>query len=410
MLSRLMPPEEMKNGSPAQVKAISELENTSPAQAVSMLRKAIRHHEVQYFVFNEPEISDGEFDQLMRLLVQLEQAHPDLCSPASPTQRVGGMARPGLTTIVRNKPMLSLSNVFSKEEWLAFDSRLHRVLGLPETEAIAYIVEPKLDGLAMSLVYENGFLVQGATRGDGTTGEDVTENVRTIRTVPLQLNWPEGEAPSRFEVRGEVVITQKGFEKMNIEQAKIGEKQFVNPRNAAAGAIRQLDPRVTAKRPLDFFAHSAGESSIDFSSHEEFLTLLRTLGFKLAPGIIRVEGQRPYGRSLTSSTSTAATSRSGWTGRSSKRIPGRCKRKLERFPSRRDGPRPLSTRRKKPRPLSSKSISMWAVQARSPQLHSCARCLSAASPCHARRCTTNKNWPAKTSEWATPCLSAALGR
>lgn len=260
------------------------------AARAEQLRQQIVHHEHCYYVLDAPEVSDAEFDQLMLELAALEEAHPELRTPSSPTQRVGGTVRAGLTTIVRNKPMLSLSNVFSKEEWLAFDSRLHRVLGLPETEAIAYIVEPKLDGLAMSLVYEDGILVQGATRGDGTTGEDVTENVRTIRTVPLKLRWPRGEVPARFEVRGEVVITQKGFEKMNIEQAKLGEKQFVNPRNAAAGAIRQLDPKITAKRPLDFFAHSAGESSVDFSSHEEFITLLRALGFKLAPGIVRVEG------------------------------------------------------------------------------------------------------------------------
>lgn len=270
---------------------------TAPSahEQINELRERIRYHEHRYYVLDAPEVSDGEFDALMRELIELESKHPELHDPASPTQRVGGAPREGISTVVRRMPMLSLSNVYNEEEVKDFDARLRRFLAREEGPELVYVVEPKLDGLAMSLVYERGVLKEAATRGDGTTGEDVTDNVRTMRTVPLRLNWSAdgdkaGPLPARFEVRGEVVMTHKGFAKMNEEQAKLGEKQFVNPRNAAAGAIRQLDPAITAKRPLEFFAHSSGESDVHFSSHHEFLTFLTTIGFKIAPGIRQATG------------------------------------------------------------------------------------------------------------------------
>ena len=223
---------------------------------ISILRDLIRHHEYCYYVLDAPEIPDVEYDKLIKQLQNLELAHPELITPDSPTQRVGGAPLSQFSSIRHQLPMLSLDNVFDESSFIAFNKRIKDRLELDENQAVEYCCELKLDGLAVSLLYENGQLIQAATRGDGTTGEDITANVRTIKTIPLIL---QGEnIPSRLEVRGEVFMTHKGFAKLNAEAEKRNEKIFANPRNAAAGSLRQLDPKITAKRPLTFFCYGVG--------------------------------------------------------------------------------------------------------------------------------------------------------
>ena len=223
---------------------------------ISTLRNLIRHHEYCYYVLDTPEIPDVEYDKLIKQLQNLELAHPELITPDSPTQRVGGAPLSQFSSIKHQLPMLSLDNVFDESSFIAFNKRIKDRLELDEDQAVEYCCELKLDGLAVSLLYENGQLIQAATRGDGTTGEDITANVRTIKTIPLVL---QGEnIPSRLEVRGEVFMTHKGFAKLNAEAEKRNEKIFANPRNAAAGSLRQLDPKITAKRPLTFFCYGVG--------------------------------------------------------------------------------------------------------------------------------------------------------
>ncbi|SEI84083.1 NAD-dependent DNA ligase LigA [Achromobacter sp. NFACC18-2] len=232
----------------------------NPAQAAARLRAAIEQHNVRYYVYDEPSISDAEYDGLMRELQALEAEHPELVTPESPTQRVGAAPVSAFGSVRHVVPMLSLNNAFSEEEVAAFDRRVTDTLRgagmLGPAQQPDYFCELKLDGLAISLRYEDGRLVQAATRGDGQTGEDVTSNIRTIKAIPLQL---KGAAPKVLEVRGEVLMNRADFEKLNQAQAKRDEKVFVNPRNAAAGSLRQLDPRITAKRPLRFFAYGWGE-------------------------------------------------------------------------------------------------------------------------------------------------------
>ena len=261
----------------------------TPAQRAKKLREQIAHHEHAYYVLDAPEIADAEYDKLMQELTAIEAAHPELRTPDSPTQRVGGAPKAGFRPVTHKRPMLSLSNVYSDEELREFDERLRNKLG---GDALDYIVEPKLDGLAVSCIYENGAFAQASTRGDGTTGEDITENMRTVHSLPLQLRGSQlrGHAPARLEVRGEVVMTKKNFARLNEQQLARGEKTFVNARNSAAGAVRQLDPRITAARPLDFFAHSRADDTGPWHSHYDFLQTLGTFGFKLAPGIERVHG------------------------------------------------------------------------------------------------------------------------
>ena len=223
---------------------------------ISSLRDLIRHHEYCYYVLDAPEIPDVEYDKLIKQLQNLELAHPELITPDSPTQRVGGAPLSQFSSIRHQLPMLSLDNVFDESSFIAFNKRIKDRLELDEDQGVEYCCELKLDGLAVSLLYENGQLIQAATRGDGTTGEDITANVRTIKTIPLVL---QGEnIPSRLEVRGEVFMTHKGFAKLNAEAEKRNEKIFANPRNAAAGSLRQLDPKITAKRPLTFFCYGVG--------------------------------------------------------------------------------------------------------------------------------------------------------
>jgi len=232
-----------------------------PAQAaIARLRSEIEQHNYRYYVQDDPSISDAAYDALMRALIELEAAHPELVTPESPTQRVGATPLAAFGAVRHALPMLSLGNAFDDEEVQAFDRRVTDTLRaaglLGPTERAAYFCELKLDGLAISLRYEQGRLVQAATRGDGQTGEDVTANVRTIKSIPLQL---QPGAPRVLEVRGEVLMNRRDFARLNEAQGERGEKIFVNPRNAAAGSLRQLDPRVTAKRPLRFFAYGWGE-------------------------------------------------------------------------------------------------------------------------------------------------------
>ncbi|ALB63597.1 DNA ligase [Cronobacter condimenti 1330] len=223
-------------------------------EKLTQLRTTLRHHEFLYHVMDAPEVPDAEYDRLMRELRALEEAHPELVTPDSPTQRVGAAPLTAFSQVRHEVPMLSLDNVFDETSFLAFNKRVQD--RLKSTDALVYCCELKLDGLAVSLLYENGLLVRAATRGDGTTGEDITLNVRTIRAIPLKLHGDN--IPARLEVRGEVFLPQAGFEKINEEARRTGGKVFANPRNAAAGSLRQLDPRVTAKRPLTFFCYGVG--------------------------------------------------------------------------------------------------------------------------------------------------------
>ncbi|PVV08330.1 MAG: DNA ligase (NAD(+)) LigA, partial [gamma proteobacterium symbiont of Ctena orbiculata] len=228
-----------------------------PAQRIQTLRKEINYHNRQYYVFDEPKIADAAYDRLLRELQQLESEYPQLITPDSPTQRVGEKPLEGFNEVVHRLPMLSLDNAFDEAEMGEFERRIRDRLKLDGDEAIRYLAEPKLDGLAVNLRYEQGKLVQAATRGDGSRGEDLTSNVRTIKAIPLSLQGDDW--PGILEGRGEVFMPHAGFEALNRRARKTGEKGFVNPRNAAAGSLRQLDPRLTAKRPLSFYAYGLGE-------------------------------------------------------------------------------------------------------------------------------------------------------
>src|SRR5262245_60284378 len=224
---------------------------SNPEQRLQELREQIRHHEECYYVRNAPEISDAEFDALLHELEQLEADHPDLVTPNSPTQRVGGRPVEGFPTVEHLMPMLSLDNAYNEDELRAFDERVRKGAGVGD-RAIAYVAELKIDGLSIALTYEDGKLVRGATRGDGTRGEDVTANVRTIRAVPLTLRHGP---PGRIEVRGEVYLPRASFERMNREQAEAGAPLYANPRNTAAGTMRNLDPALVARRGLAAFTY-----------------------------------------------------------------------------------------------------------------------------------------------------------
>ena len=251
------------------------------------LRQEIRHNEYLYYVLDAPELTDAEYDSLMARLRELEARYPDSIPADSPTQRVGGHASSQFTEVRHLEPLLSLGNVFSAEELRAFDERVHS--GLPAGSKVEYVMEPKIDGLACSLIYENGKLVRAATRGDGVVGENVTANVRTIRSIPLTLKVPEGEAvPELLDVRGEVYMPRQAFMRLNEQRAERGESEFANPRNAAAGSLRQLDPQVTASRSLSFFAYYlVGEGAQP--KHSESLALLARYGFKVSENYKVVE-------------------------------------------------------------------------------------------------------------------------
>ena len=260
------------------------------------LRKKIHYHNYRYYVLDEPEISDAEYDRLFQELEGLEHTHPELVTPDSPTQRIGVKPLDEFGTYEHNIPMLSLNSVSTEDEVQDFDERVRRMLG---DEEIEYVVEPKIDGLAMELIYENGIFTVGSTRGDGKTGENITQNLRTIKTIPLRIfsdsdsDSDDRVSASLLEVRGEVFIPVSKFKALNAELGKKGEKMFANPRNAAAGSVRQLDPRVTASRPLDFFAYGVGRTEgKEFSTQWEVLDYLRRIGFRVSPLMRRFKGIR----------------------------------------------------------------------------------------------------------------------
>jgi len=255
------------------------------ADRIETLRALLDRYAHAYYVCDAPEVPDAEYDRLFRELEALEAAHPDLVNPASPTQRVGAKPLAAFESVTHQTPMLSINNAFTAEEVGAFDRRCRESLALSDNAPpIAYACEPKFDGLAISLVYENGAFHQGATRGDGTTGENVTLNLRTIRSIPLRLNG--GQAPQgRFEVRGEVLIRRADFARLNATQEAAGDKTFANPRNAAAGSLRQLDSSITAQRPLAFFAYGIGDTegrSDVPETQSGILDWLSSLGFRVA--------------------------------------------------------------------------------------------------------------------------------
>ena len=251
---------------------------------VKELRAQITYHNHRYYVLDSPEISDAEYDALMRELMQREEQYPHLVMPDSPTQRVGATPVEVFESVTHPVPMLSLANAFSNEELLA---RLRRISGLLDGRQFGMVCELKIDGLAVALTYEDGVLVQGATRGDGYRGENVTQNLRTIRSIPLSV--PK-DAPSRFELRGEVYMSKSGFEKLNQERLEVGEPVYVNPRNTAAGAVRQLDSRITAQRRLDIFIYGLGYAEGPMpDTHWETLEYFKSLGFKVNPENARVE-------------------------------------------------------------------------------------------------------------------------
>ncbi len=256
---------------------------------VEKLRELINHHNYRYYVIDDTEISDAEFDGLVGELRNLERSHPELVTADSPTQRVGGAPREEFGEVRHDIPMLSLDNAFTEDDVREFDRRVRDRLGVDQVE---YCADPKLDGLAVSLLYRDGVLTRAATRGDGRTGEDVTPNVRTVPSVALRLLGKD--FPALLEVRGEVFLTRKGFERLNDQQRLKGEKTFVNPRNAAAGSLRQLDPTVTAARPLDMFCYGVGNIDIDPgklpSRHSDLMAKLRDWGLKVSPYLKVVRG------------------------------------------------------------------------------------------------------------------------
>jgi len=253
---------------------------------IQKLCEEIDLHNYRYHVLDEPSVPDAHYDKLFNQLKAWERTHPEWVSAQSPTQRVGAKPKAGFSQIVHEMPMLSLDNAFNGAELAEFCARINDRLGLGEEKAMEYACEPKLDGIAVSLLYENGVLIRGATRGDGTTGEDITHNVRTIASIPLKLRG--SGFPDKLEVRGEIYMLKAGFAAMNEKAAKIGDKLFVNPRNAAAGSIRQLDPRITARRPLEMCCYSIGvvEGGQVPQDHIATLKLLNSWGLKINPYLI----------------------------------------------------------------------------------------------------------------------------
>ena len=251
-------------------------------QRIEELRSLINYHNHRYYVLDSPEISDEEYDELMRELNQLEAEHPELITPDSPTQRIGAPPVEGFGVVEHPEPLLSLANVFSYEDLAAWHRRASNLLGGSYFDLVC---EPKIDGLAVALTYIDGLLVTGATRGDGYRGENITQNLKTIRSIPLSV--PREEAPPRFEVRGEVYIPREGFKKLNEERAREGLPLFANPRNAAAGSVRQLDSSITTKRPLDIFVYGLGpvEGKAVPDTHWEIMQWLKASGFKVNPDI-----------------------------------------------------------------------------------------------------------------------------
>ena len=254
---------------------------------IQALRDQLNDHNYRYYVLDDPLISDSEYDQLFRELQKLETDNPNLITEDSPTRRVGAEPLSSFGSWTHRMPMLSLANAMNEDELAAFDTRVKK--GLDTEKDLEYIAEPKLDGLAVELVYENGFFVNGSTRGDGITGEDITQNLKTITAIPLSLRKNGQKTPPLLEVRGEVFITKDGFKKLNRNQEKEALSPFANPRNAAAGSLRQLDSKITATRPLSIYCYEAGRiDGISFDTHEDFLSTLKEWGFPVNPEIQKV--------------------------------------------------------------------------------------------------------------------------
>jgi DNA ligase (NAD+) len=259
------------------------------ADRINKIREEIRKNNFLYYVLDAPELTDAEYDSLFRELLELEKAYPDLATEDSPTRRVGGEPLDKFSQVTHTIPMLSLENAVSETEIADFDERIKRFLGLPQEETIEYVCEPKMDGLAVELVYEKGEFTVGSTRGDGFVGEDVTHNLKTVKSIPLRLFL--SEPPVRLEVRGEVYLGLKAFQKLNEEREEAGEPPFANPRNAAAGSLRQLDPKITAKRPLSIFCYAPGEvTGYEFTSQNEFLETIPKWGLPVNPLAGKVQG------------------------------------------------------------------------------------------------------------------------
>ncbi len=255
--------------------------STSPQTEIIKLREQLNQHSYRYYVLDDPEITDAEYDRLFRKLQALEEKFPELITPDSPTQRVGAAPLEEFETVTHTIPMVSLDNAFDDGEVRDFDQRLRKLLELDEIE---YTVEPKLDGTAVELVYENGIFTIGSTRGDGYTGENITLNLKTIKSIPLRLREDKIKIPERLEVRGEVFYPVAAFKKLNEQRVKAGEPAFINPRNSASGSLRQLDPKLTAERPLDMFVYGLGQVvGYEFKSQWEALQTFKQWGFKVNP-------------------------------------------------------------------------------------------------------------------------------
>lgn len=278
-----------------------------PAARADELRRQINYHNYRYYVLDSPVLSDAQYDALMRELTAVEEAHPELVTPDSPTQRVGAAPLAAFESHTHRLPMLSLANVFSDEELTAFDQRVKRMLDMPPESEMEYVAELKIDGLAVSLTYENGRFITGATRGDGFVGENITTNLRTVRSIPMVLMdepreqgslFEQRSYPALMEVRGEVFMRHAAFERLNAEREESGEPTFANPRNAAAGSVRQLDSSITAKRNLDIFVYGMGYvEDGGFTTHYEMLQRFKAWGFRVNPNIrlySSIEGVRAF--------------------------------------------------------------------------------------------------------------------
>src|SRR3954466_11103557 len=249
------------------------------AQRAEELRRQLEYHGHRYYVLDDPEISDADYDALLNELREIETAHPDLLTPDSPTQRVGAKPLDKFEPVKHLQPMLSLAPPRNADELRAWEARVRR---LADRDEIAYVTEPKIDGLAISLVYEDGVFVRGATRGDGETGEDVTQNLKTIKSIPLRI----ADAPRLLEVRGEIYLPLEAFARLNEQRAAAGEPTFATPRNSAAGSIRQLDPALAAARPLQMWSYAVGVvDGISFQTQYESLEWLREHGFRVNPDV-----------------------------------------------------------------------------------------------------------------------------
>jgi len=258
------------------------MDKNTAGKRITDLRNILEYHNKRYYQQDAPEVSDAEYDRLMRELQELENQYPDDDIATSPTRRVGAAPLAKFTSVAHQSAMLSLANAFSPEEIIDFDNRIKRSA---KVDHITYVAEPKLDGLAVNLIYENGLFVRGATRGDGATGEDVTSNLKTISSLPLKMRKADGKTiPSFIEIRGEVYMERKPFQKLNLRRTEEGEEPFANPRNAAAGSLRQLDPKITARRPLNIFLYNIGEiKGINISNHWEVLLALQSWGLPVNP-------------------------------------------------------------------------------------------------------------------------------